>query len=27
VCARCPVCRPCLDYALSNRITHGIWAG
>jgi WhiB family redox-sensing transcriptional regulator len=25
VCARCPVRQPCLDYALSNRITHGIW--
>ena len=27
VCARCPVRRPCLEYALSNRITHGIWGG
>ena len=27
VCARCPVCQPCLEYALSNRITHGIWGG
>ena len=27
VCARCPVRQPCLDYALSNRITHGIWGG
>jgi hypothetical protein len=27
VCASCPVCEPCLEYALSNRITHGIWGG
>jgi hypothetical protein len=27
VCARCPVWQPCLDYVLSNRITHGIWGG
>ncbi len=27
VCAACPVRQPCLDYALSNRITHGIWGG
>jgi Transcription factor WhiB len=27
VCAACPVRQPCLDYAISNRITHGIWAG
>ena len=27
VCARCPVRQPCLDYAISNRITHGIWGG
>ena len=27
VCAACPVCRPCLEYALSDRITHGIWGG
>jgi WhiB family redox-sensing transcriptional regulator len=27
VCATCPVCEPCLEYALSNRITHGIWGG
>ncbi len=23
----CPVRRPCLDYAISNRIAHGIWGG
>jgi len=27
VCAQCPVRQPCLEYALSNRITHGIWGG
>ena len=27
VCARCPVRQPCLEYALSNRIVHGIWGG
>jgi WhiB family redox-sensing transcriptional regulator len=27
VCARCPVRQPCLENALSNRITHGIWGG
>jgi hypothetical protein len=27
VCAACPVRQPCLDYALANRITHGIWGG
>ena len=24
VCAACPVREPCLDYAITNRITHGI---
>ncbi len=27
ICARCPVREPCLDYAVSNRIVHGIWGG
>ena len=27
VCVACPVRQPCLDYAISNRITHGIWGG
>ena len=27
VCAVCPVRQPCLDYAITNRITHGIWGG
>ena len=27
VCAACPVRHACLDYAITNRITHGIWGG
>ena len=27
ICAGCPVRQPCLDYALSHAITHGIWGG
>ena len=27
VCAACPVRQPCLEYAISNQITHGIWGG
>ena len=27
VCARCPVCEPCLEFALRHGITHGIWGG
>jgi WhiB family redox-sensing transcriptional regulator len=27
VCAGCPVREPCLDYALGNGITHGVWGG
>jgi WhiB family redox-sensing transcriptional regulator len=27
VCARCPVREQCLDYAISNGITDGIWGG
>jgi WhiB family redox-sensing transcriptional regulator len=27
VCAACPVREPCLDYAISNRISHGVWGG
>ena len=27
VCAVCPVRQPCLDYAISNRIVHGVWGG
>ena len=27
ICAQCPVRQPCLDYALSRGIVHGIWGG
>lgn len=27
VCARCVVKEECLEYALSNRIDHGVWGG
>ena len=27
ICAACPVRQPCLDYALSHGIMHGIWGG
>ncbi|MEZ3180334.1 WhiB family transcriptional regulator [Streptomyces pimonensis] len=27
VCARCPVTHHCLQWALENRITDGIWGG
>jgi WhiB family redox-sensing transcriptional regulator len=27
VCASCPVRRRCLDYALKNSVTQGIWGG
>lgn len=27
VCNACPVRRPCLEYALDNSITHGVWGG
>ena len=27
VCAGCPVRQACLDYAITNQITHGIWGG
>jgi WhiB family redox-sensing transcriptional regulator len=26
-CAECPVTAPCLEYALVNRIEHGVWGG
>jgi WhiB family redox-sensing transcriptional regulator len=26
-CAECPVRGPCLEYALENRIEHGVWGG
>ena len=27
VCADCPVKERCLEYALANRIDHGVWGG
>lgn len=27
ICATCPVRSDCLDYAIRERITHGIWGG
>lgn len=27
ICAECPVKAPCLEYALLNRIDHGVWGG
>lgn len=27
ICATCPMRAPCLEYALRNRIDHGVWGG
>ena len=27
ICAECPVQQECLEYALVNRIDHGVWGG
>lgn len=27
LCADCPVKEPCLEYALAERIDHGVWGG
>lgn len=27
ICATCPVQAACLEYALRNRIDHGVWGG
>ncbi|MGI9605581.1 MAG: WhiB family transcriptional regulator [Acidimicrobiales bacterium] len=27
ICAKCPVQERCLEYALKNRIDHGVWGG
>ena len=27
ICATCPVAETCLEYALHNRIEHGVWGG
>ncbi len=26
-CSECPVREPCLEYALENRVDHGVWGG
>jgi len=27
ICSECPVKGPCLEYALANRVDHGVWGG
>jgi WhiB family redox-sensing transcriptional regulator len=27
ICAECPVTEECVEYALVNRIDHGVWGG
>ena len=27
ICGDCPVSEPCLEYALEQRIEHGVWGG
>jgi WhiB family redox-sensing transcriptional regulator len=27
ICGSCPVATQCLEYALTNRIDHGVWGG
>jgi WhiB family transcriptional regulator, redox-sensing transcriptional regulator len=27
ICAGCPVIAPCLEYALADRVDHGVWGG
>ncbi len=27
ICTTCPSKEPCLEYALTNRIDHGVWGG
>jgi WhiB family transcriptional regulator, redox-sensing transcriptional regulator len=27
ICSDCPVKTPCLEYALVNRVDHGVWGG
>ncbi|MBW3610842.1 MAG: WhiB family transcriptional regulator [Actinobacteria bacterium] len=27
ICATCPVKEPCLEYALDQRVDHGVWGG
>ena len=27
LCESCPVKQPCLEYALAERVDHGVWGG
>lgn len=27
ICASCPMKEPCLEYAIDNRVDHGVWGG
>jgi len=27
ICSECPMKGPCLEYALDNRVDHGVWGG
>jgi len=27
ICASCPMKEPCLEYAIENRVDHGVWGG
>lgn len=27
ICAACPMKEPCLEYAIANRVDHGVWGG
>jgi WhiB family redox-sensing transcriptional regulator len=27
ICSECPVKGPCLEYALDNKVDHGVWGG
>jgi WhiB family redox-sensing transcriptional regulator len=27
ICAECPVAEQCLEYALAERVDHGVWGG
>jgi WhiB family redox-sensing transcriptional regulator len=27
ICVECPLRKPCLEYALDNRVDHGVWGG
>ena len=27
ICSSCPMKAPCLEYAIENRVDHGVWGG